>query len=44
MARNELSSKYMKLVLRQLGLKDAEIEALICAIEQLNAPRALSPL
>jgi len=29
MARNELSPKYMKLVLRQLGFTDAEIEALV---------------
>lgn len=29
MARSELSSKYMKLVLRQLGFTDAEIEALV---------------
>lgn len=29
MARSELSPKYMKLVLRQLGFTDAEIEALV---------------
>jgi len=29
MARSELSPKYMKLVLRQLGFTDAEIEVLV---------------
>ena len=29
MAKSDLSSKYVKLVLRQLGFTDAEIEALI---------------
>jgi len=29
MARSELSSKYMKLMLRQLAFTDAEIDALI---------------
>ncbi|MEI6103275.1 MAG: type II toxin-antitoxin system HicA family toxin [Methanothrix sp.] len=29
MAKNDLSSKYVRLVLRQLGFKDAEVDALI---------------